>query len=50
MGIEGIEYGAGHARLEELLGSVDRPGTYCVGGRLYVPLPRPTPSATVRRS
>ena len=40
MGIEGIEYGAGHARLEELLGSVDRPGNYCVGGRLYVPLPR----------
>ncbi len=40
MGIEGIEYGAAHARLEELLNSVDRPGSYCTGGRLYVPLPR----------
>ena len=40
MGIEGIKYGAGHSRLEELLGSVDRPGSYCTGGRLYVPLPR----------
>lgn len=40
MGIQGIEYGAAHARLEELLNSVDRPGSYCTGGRLYVPLPR----------
>lgn len=40
MGIEGVEYGRGHERLEELLRSVDRPGNYCVGGRLYVPMPR----------
>ncbi len=40
MGIRGIEYGHGHERLEELLRSIDRPGDYCVGGRLYVPMPR----------
>ncbi len=40
MGIRGIEYGRGRQRLEGLLRSVDRPGNYCAGGRLYVPMPR----------
>lgn len=40
MGIEGVEYGSGHERLEDLLRSVDRPGNYCVGDRLYLPMPR----------
>ncbi len=40
MGIKGIEYGHEHERLEHLLRSVDHPGDYCVGGRLYVPMPR----------
>ena len=40
MGIHGIEYGHEHERLEHLLRSVDRPGNYCVGGRLYTPMPR----------
>ena len=40
MGIQDIEYGRGHERLEELLRSIDRPGNYCVGGRLYLPMPR----------
>ena len=29
-------------RLVELLQSVDRPGDFCVGGKLYVPMPRVT--------
>ena len=40
MGIQGIEYGHEHERLEQLLRSVTRPGDYCVGGRLYTPMPR----------
>ncbi len=40
MGVRGIEYGHEHERLEHLLRSVDRPGEYCVGGRLFTPLPR----------
>ncbi len=40
MGIKGIEYGHEHERLEHLLRSVDHPGDYCVGGRLYTPMPR----------
>ena len=40
MGIRGIEYGRQHERLEGLLRSVDRPGDYCVGGKLHVPMPR----------
>ncbi len=40
MGVEGIEYGRERERLEQLLRSVDRPGDYCVGGRLYTPMPR----------
>ena len=40
MGIQGIEYGHEHERLEHLLRSVDCPGDYCVGGRLYAPMPR----------
>ncbi len=38
--MEGIEYGREFERIERLLGSVDRPGDYCVGGRLYTPMPR----------
>lgn len=38
MGIEGVEYGSGLERFEDLLGSVDRPGNY--GDRLYLPMPR----------
>ena len=40
MGIKGIEYGHEHERLEHLLRSVEQPGDYCVGGRLYAPMPR----------
>ena len=40
MGVQGIEYGHGHERLERLLLSIDRPGTYCVGGRMVLPMPR----------
>ena len=40
MGIQGIEYGHEHERLEHLLRTVNRPGDYCVGGRLYTPMPR----------
>ena len=40
MGIQGIEYGHEHERLEQLLRSVNRPGDYSVGGRLYAPMPR----------
>ena len=40
MGIHGIEYGHEHERLEHLLRSINRPGDYCVGGRLYTPMPR----------
>ena len=40
MGIQGIEYGHEHERIEHLLRTVDRPGDYCVGGRLYTPMPR----------
>ena len=38
--MEGIKYGRDHERLEHLLRSVDRPGNYCVGGRLFTPMPR----------
>ena len=40
MGIPDIEYGAGHAQLEELLRSVGRPGDFCAHGRLFAPMPR----------
>ncbi len=40
MGVQGIEYGDRHERLESLLQSIDRPGNYCVGGRLFLPMPR----------
>lgn len=40
MGIKGIEYGNEHERLEQLVRSVEQPGDYCVGGRLYTPMPR----------
>ena len=29
-----------HERIDELLRSVDRPGDYCVGGRIFTPMPR----------
>ena len=59
MGVERIEYGWEHERLENLLRSVDRPGDYCVGGSLYTPMPRvlvdgagelsfPVPEAQIR--
>ena len=59
MGVPDIEYGAGHARLEELLRSIDRPGDFCAHGRLFAPMPRlevegagmvsfPVPEAQVR--
>ena len=40
MGAPDIEYGAGHAQLEELLRSIDRPGDFCAHGRLFAPMPR----------
>lgn len=35
-------HGQTNERLVELLQSIDRPGDYCVGGKLYVPMPRVT--------
>ena len=35
-----IDYASGRRSLERLLESVDRPGDYCVHGRLTVPMPR----------
>ena len=32
--------GAGHAQLETLLRSIDRPGDFCAHGRLLAPMPR----------
>ena len=40
MGVPDIEYGTGHARLEKLLHSIDRPGDFCAHGRLFAPMPR----------
>ena len=40
MGARHIEYADGHARLEKLLRSVDRPGDFCAHGRLFAPMPR----------
>ena len=40
MGVPDVEYGAGHARLEELLRSIDRSGDFCAHGRLFAPMPR----------
>lgn len=40
MGVRGIEYGRKLERLEDLIRAIDRPGNYCVGGRLYAPMPR----------
>ena len=40
MGVPDIEYGTGHARLEKLLRSIDRPGDFCAHGRLFAPMPR----------
>lgn len=38
--MEGVKYGQEHEQLEQLLKSIDRPGDYCVGGRLFEPMPR----------
>ena len=38
-GVE-ISYNDGQAPLEALLQSIDRPGDYCMQGRLFVPMPR----------
>ena len=38
MGAIGLEYGS-DAALEDVLRSVDRPGDFCVHGRLYAPMP-----------
>ena len=35
-----VEYATGHARLETLLRSIDRPGDFCAHGRLLAPMPR----------
>ncbi len=40
--MERITYGLDHERLEQLLRSVKSPGDYCVGGRLFTPMPRVT--------
>ena len=40
MGVPDVEYAAGHARLEKLLRSIDRPGDFCAHGRLFAPMPR----------
>ena len=40
MGARHIKYAAGHARVEKLLRSVDRPGDFCAHGRLFAPMPR----------
>ena len=37
-----IDYSLANRRLVKLLQSVDRPGNYCVGDRLFVPMPRVT--------
>ena len=38
MGVIDLEYGS-DAAIEDLLRSVDRPGDFCVHGRLYAPMP-----------
>ena len=38
MGVIDLEYGS-DAAIEDLLRSVDRPGDFCVQGRLYAPMP-----------
>ena len=40
MGVSSIEYNHDERELEELLRSIDRPGDFCVHGRLYSPMPR----------
>ena len=44
MTLRDIEYGVGHAPLEELLLSVNRPGDFCAHGRLFVALAEETGS------
>lgn len=40
MGNHGFDFEQTNTRFVDLLQSVDRPGDYCVGGTLYVPMPR----------
>ena len=40
--MDDIEHGVNDGGLEELLLSIDRPGDYCVGGRLYASMPKLT--------
>ena len=40
--MDDIEYGVNDGGLEELLLSIDRPGEYCAGGRLYAAMPKLT--------
>jgi hypothetical protein len=40
MGVTSVEYSVQHEKIEKLLNAVDRPGDYCVHGRLVVPVPR----------
>ena len=42
MGLEDITYGYENEELVRLLESIDRPGDYCVGGKLLLPMPRVT--------
>ena len=42
MGLEDIAYGYENEELVRLLESIDRPGDYCVGGKLLLPMPRVT--------
>ena len=42
MGLQEIEYGRENKDLVGLLQSIDRPGDYCVGGKLFLPMPRVT--------
>ena len=42
MGLQDIAYGIENEELVKLLGSIDRPGDYCVGGKLFEAMPRVT--------
>ena len=39
MNNQDTDHGRTNKRLVELLQVVDRPGDFCVGGKLYVPMP-----------
>jgi hypothetical protein len=42
MANQDFDHGKASEHISDLLQSVDRPGDYCVGGKLYVPMPRIT--------